>query len=153
MTSVGAGAGAAAAAGTRPAPAPPGRAARALVPAALLLLAFAFQGSRPLADPDEGRYAEAARGMLAARDPLLPRLDGRPHLTKPPGTYLAVAAGLGTLGINPWGARAAGACAFLAWLLAARALGRTLAGGDARRGTGPRSRSGPRCCRSSAARS
>ncbi len=107
---------------------------------ALLVLAalgwsVLFLGTRPLADPDEGRYGEASREMLVARNPWYPTLDGRPHLTKPPLTYWLSAAGMGLFGQNEWGARAGLALAFTTSIVAAFALGRRW-GGDARTGTG-----------------
>lgn len=70
-----------------------------------LAFSLAFQGSRPLWEPDEGRYAEAAREMLVSGDWLTPQLDFRPHLTKPPLTYWMAAAGLRLFGKSEWGAR------------------------------------------------
>ncbi len=96
--------------------------------------AFLFLGTRPLADPDEGRYAEAAREMLVHRSWLVPLLAGRPHLTKPPPTYWLSAAGLALLGRNEWGARLGTGVAFALSILAAGALGRLFAGGDRRAG-------------------
>ena len=45
-----------------------------------LVLFFSQLGWAPLMDPDEGRYAEIAREMLAARDWLIPRLNHLPYL-------------------------------------------------------------------------
>jgi len=60
--------------------------------AVLLLIAFAFQGSRAIWEPDEGRYTGASLNMLVSGDWLLPTVDGEhPHLTKPPMIYWAVA--------------------------------------------------------------
>ncbi len=70
-----------------------------------LALALAFQGSRGLWGPDEGRYGECAREMLASGDWLTPRLNGDLHLSKPPFAYWMIAAGLKLLGPNEWGAR------------------------------------------------
>ncbi len=103
--------------------------------AALLILAALswsglFLGTRPLADPDEGRYGEASREMLVARNPWYPTLDGRPHLTKPPLTYWLSAAGMGLFGQNEWGARAGLALAFTTSIVAAYALGRRWGGGE-----------------------
>jgi 4-amino-4-deoxy-L-arabinose transferase len=108
--------------------------------AALLVLAalswsVLFLGTRPLTDPDEGRYGEASREMLVARHPWYPTLGGRPHLTKPPLTYWLSATGMALFGQNEWGARAGQALAFSTWIVAAWAVGRRW-GGNERAGTG-----------------
>ncbi|MFQ5749974.1 MAG: glyceraldehyde 3-phosphate dehydrogenase NAD-binding domain-containing protein, partial [Planctomycetota bacterium] len=64
----------------------------------LLLLAVAGAWARPLADPDEGRYGEAAREMLASGDWLLPREGGVLYPDKPPGVYWLMALGMGLSG-------------------------------------------------------
>jgi 4-amino-4-deoxy-L-arabinose transferase-like glycosyltransferase len=95
--------------------------------AVLLLLAFAFQGTRGIWEPDEGRYTAVALNMLESGDWLLPTVDGEhPHLTKPPLTYWALAGSFAAFGRNEWAARLPGALAFLGtgWLLFA--LGRRL---------------------------
>lgn len=71
----------------------------------LLLLAFAFQGTRGLWEPDEGFYANAALGMLDSGDYLVPRLNGAPFLDKPPLVYWLQAAGVRLLGRSEWGLR------------------------------------------------
>lgn len=96
---------------------------------AILVFPLLWQGSRGLLEPDEGRYAEIARAMLADGDWLTPRLAGEPHYDKPPVTYWLTAAGLALAGRNAWGARLAlglcyGATALLAGRLAARLWGR-----------------------------
>ncbi len=91
-----------------------------------LLLAFSFQGSRGLFGPDETRYAECAREMLATDDWLTPRLNGRPHLSKPPMAYWAIAAGMKLFGVNEWGARLVHGVAFAATILVVAAMGRVL---------------------------
>ncbi len=96
--------------------------------------AFLFLGSRPLADPDEGRYAETAREMLVHRSWLVPLLAGRPHLTKPPPTYWLSAAGQAVLGHNEWGARWGTGLAFALSILAAGGIGSVFAGGERRAG-------------------
>ena len=83
-----------------------------------LVLAFVFAGARPLWEPDEGRYAETGRELLASGDWLVPRLPGEPHLTKPPLTYWAIASGLAILGVNEWGARIFLSLAFFITILA-----------------------------------
>ena len=53
----------------------------------LLLVAFAFQGTRGIWEPDEGRYSSAGVNMHESGDWLIPTVDGEhPHLTKPPVT-------------------------------------------------------------------
>ncbi len=104
------------------------RLSRALVGALLLLVAFAFLGSRGLWEPDEGRYVGAAREMVLSGEWLIPQLHGAPHLTKPPLAYWAIAAGLLAGGMNEWGARLYLALAYLATCALAGALGRDLLG-------------------------
>lgn len=87
----------------------------------LLAVCLAFQGSRGLFEPDEGRYADAALAMLDSGDWLVPRLQGLIYLDKPPAVYWSIAAGFKLLGVNEWGARLglALALAATAWLVAA----------------------------------
>lgn len=84
-----------------------------------LLLAFGFLGSRPIWDPDEGRYSNVAMMMLDSGNWIdLARHRETGHWTKPPLTYWLVAASVGTFGANPWAARLPVALAYLAcvWL-------------------------------------
>ncbi len=69
---------------------------------ALWLLATAW--IRPLLLPDEGRYAEVAREMLAG-DGMVPLLHGLPFFHKPPLTYWVDMAGMALLGVWPFTAR------------------------------------------------
>ncbi len=93
--------------------------------ALLLLLAFAFQGTRGIWEPDEGRYSSAGLNMLDSGDWLVPSVDGEhPHLTKPPVTYWALAASFALLGANEWAARLPGALAFVGTGLLVFGLGR-----------------------------
>jgi 4-amino-4-deoxy-L-arabinose transferase len=95
--------------------------------ALLLLLAFAFQGTRGIWEPDEGRYASAGINMAESGDWLVPTVDGEhPHLTKPPVTYWALAASFGLLGHHEWAARLPSALAFVGTGLLLLGLGRRL---------------------------
>lgn len=85
--------------------------------------AMAFQGSRGLWEPDEGRYAECAREMAVTGDWVTPRLSGSVHFTKPPLTYWAIILGLEVLGANEWGVRLHLAVAFSLTVLLVGALG------------------------------
>jgi 4-amino-4-deoxy-L-arabinose transferase len=100
--------------------------------AALLLLAatvaLCFQGARGLYESSEGRYSESAREMLSTGNFLEPKLDGRPHWTKPPLSYWSIAAGMAVFGRNEYGARFANAAAFLLTVLAVGATGSALWG-------------------------
>ena len=83
-----------------------------LLPVLLLILA----ALRPLALPDEGRYAEVGRWMAMSGDWLTPRLDGIPFFHKPPLLYWLEASAMTVLGATPWAARLVVALhAFLMW--------------------------------------
>lgn len=62
-------------------------------------------GSRPLATPDEGRYVEIPREMVATGDWVTPRLNGVRYFEKPPLFYWVEAAFLKTFGMNLWAMR------------------------------------------------
>ena len=93
-----------------------------------LFVAFSFQGSRGLYETTEGRYAECSREMLERDNYLEPTLGYRPHFTKPPLTYWAIAGGMRLLGPNEWGVRLYNAIAFFLTVLAIAWIGATLWG-------------------------
>ena len=66
---------------------------------------FATLQSRPLLDPDEGRYAEIPREMVASGDWLTPRLNGLKYFEKPALQYWATAAAYSAFGLSEWTAR------------------------------------------------
>jgi 4-amino-4-deoxy-L-arabinose transferase len=68
-----------------------------------------FNGSRPLMDSSEARYAEVAREMAYDGHWLVPHLAGQPHLTKPPLAYWIVALPLRFFGRSEAVARLSGA--------------------------------------------
>ncbi len=103
---------------------------RTLAGIACLVLAIAlpFQGTRPLFESSEGRYALVAQEMLHSGDWLHPTIDGQPHWTKPPLTYWILAIGMRAFGENAWGARIPGAIALAVTAASAAAIGHLLLG-------------------------
>ena len=104
----------------------------------LVLLAFLFGalfawglGRAPLVNPDEGRYAEIPREMIATGDWVTPRLDGVPYFEKPPLMYWAVAACEKFLGPGEWSVRLAPALFAVAGILMAYSAARRVYGRDA----------------------
>lgn len=80
---------------------------------------------RPLWEPDEGRYAEIPREMLATGDWLTPRLNGVLYFEKPPLQYWLSALSMKLFGLNGAAARlplalASGLVIWAAWRLAKR---------------------------------
>jgi 4-amino-4-deoxy-L-arabinose transferase-like glycosyltransferase len=106
----------------------PGALARRILVAALpaLVLGLGWQGSRGLWEPDEGRNANIALGMLESGDWLVPRLNGDPYLDKPPLHFWSVAAGMRLLGADGWGARLPNALFFVVTAALLGAVGRRM---------------------------
>jgi 4-amino-4-deoxy-L-arabinose transferase-like glycosyltransferase len=69
------------------------------------VLWLAVLPSRPLFNPDEGRYAEIPREMLSGGDWIIPHLDGVPYIEKPPLQYWATAISLRVFGQSEFAAR------------------------------------------------
>jgi 4-amino-4-deoxy-L-arabinose transferase-like glycosyltransferase len=100
--------------------------------ALLTLLWLATLTTRPLFNPDEGRYAEIPREMLSSGDWVIPHLNGLAYIEKPPLQYWATALSFRLFGVTEFAARVycaltALGSVFLAWL-AARRLGNPQAG-------------------------
>jgi 4-amino-4-deoxy-L-arabinose transferase-like glycosyltransferase len=96
----------------------------ALLSGALLYPCLAFY----LFEPDEGRYAEIPREMLARGEWLVPYLQGEPYLDKPPLMYWLVMASYWLFGAHDWSARLVPAlaiqgCILVVYLLGRRSLG------------------------------
>jgi len=70
-----------------------------------LALWFAGLGSRPLGEPDEGRYAEVAREMFVSGNWLTPKLDGFNFFDKPALHYWATGIFYHLFGVHEWTAR------------------------------------------------
>jgi 4-amino-4-deoxy-L-arabinose transferase-like glycosyltransferase len=76
-----------------------------LAAALVALLWFGGLEMRGLFDPDEGRYAEIPREMLASGDWVTPRLNDLKYFEKPPLQYWASALGMAAFGEDEWTAR------------------------------------------------
>jgi 4-amino-4-deoxy-L-arabinose transferase-like glycosyltransferase len=72
---------------------------------ALAVAWFATLQVRPMFDPDEGRYAEIPREMVASGDWVTPRLDGLKYFEKPPLQYWATATAYSLFGLSEWTSR------------------------------------------------
>ncbi|MFQ6689789.1 glycosyltransferase family 39 protein, partial [Bordetella pertussis] len=68
---------------------------------------------RPLALPDEGRYAGVAWDMLRNGSFAVPLIDGMPYFHKPPLYYWLAELSFRLFGVNEWAARLPSALA--AW--------------------------------------
>jgi 4-amino-4-deoxy-L-arabinose transferase-like glycosyltransferase len=95
-----------------------------LLPGVLLYPCLSFY----LFEPDEGRYAEIPREMLARADWVVPYLQGEPYLDKPPLFYWLVMLSYSAFGVHDWSARLVPALAvhltvLLTYLLGRRTLG------------------------------
>ncbi len=100
--------------------APPKRASRVLVLAAwvyVLVTMFAWLGTLPLLEPDEGRNASVAAEMASSGAWLVPTYDGNPYLDKPAFYFRAVALAFDAFGRSEFSARLPSALAGLATLL------------------------------------
>ena len=89
----------------------------------LFVLLLVLMAWRPLATPDEGRYAEVGRWMGVSGDWLVQRLNGLPFFHKPPLLYWLEASSFALFGVSVWAARLvvalhAGGMAWLMWACA-----------------------------------
>jgi 4-amino-4-deoxy-L-arabinose transferase-like glycosyltransferase len=103
----------------------------AALAALLAILWLATLGMRPLFNPDEGRYAEIPREMLAGGDWIIPHLDGLAYIEKPPLQYWATALSLAVFGNNEFAARLYAALCALGTLALAYLMGTRVWGEDA----------------------
>jgi 4-amino-4-deoxy-L-arabinose transferase-like glycosyltransferase len=95
-----------------------------IVPGVLLYPCLSFH----LFEPDEGRYAEIAREMLARGEWIVPYLQGEPYLDKPPLLYWLTMGSFRLFGVHDWSARLAPALAVHATILAVYCIGRRSVG-------------------------
>jgi len=100
-----------------------------LLLALVLAVWFGYKlGDRALWSPDEGRYAEIPREMLATGDFLTPRLNGVKYFEKPPLMYWLEAGAIKVFGLNEWALRLWPALFALLGCMAVYFAGRTLYG-------------------------
>jgi 4-amino-4-deoxy-L-arabinose transferase-like glycosyltransferase len=92
----------------------------------LALLWFGPLNTPHLFEPDEGRYAEIPREMVASGDWVTPRLDGIKYFEKPALQYWATAAAFTVFGQHAWTARLWSALSAYLGLLLTFALARRL---------------------------
>lgn len=92
-------------------------------------VAFPFLGSFGLLEPDEGRFAQIGREMMASGNFLVPRLNGIEQFYKPPLVYWIHAVGYRLLGVSEWTARLPSALAFLGTIWLTGWMGWRLGGG------------------------
>ncbi|HXO20563.1 MAG TPA: glycosyltransferase family 39 protein [Thermoanaerobaculia bacterium] len=85
-------------------------------------------GTRALWSPDEGRYAEIPREMVASGDWVTPRLDGVKYFEKPALVYWVVAASIELFGLKEWSVRLGPALLAILGCLAVYGAGRRLFG-------------------------
>jgi 4-amino-4-deoxy-L-arabinose transferase-like glycosyltransferase len=91
-----------------------------LLPAAILYPTLGFH----LLEPDEGRYAQIPKEMLAHDSWVVPTLQGEPYLDKPPLLYWLVALSYRTFGVSPEAARLVPAVCVHLTILAVYLIGR-----------------------------
>lgn len=77
----------------------------ALLALGLIIFYSLWLGSYPLFTPDEGRYSEIAREMVATGDYITPRVNGIAFLDKPVLYYWLQAAAIHLFGVNEWALR------------------------------------------------
>ncbi len=100
---------------------------------AVAVIWFANLEYRTLIKPDEGRYAEIPREMVASGDWVTPRLNELKYFEKPPLQYWATATAYTLFGEHQWTSRLwAGLTGFagilLVWFAGLRLLGREASG-------------------------
>ena len=103
-----------------------------LLLACVLAVWFGYElGTRALWSPDEGRYAEIPREMVASGDYLTPRLNGVKYFEKPPLVYWLTAGSIELFGVNEWAVRLWPALFALFGCMTVYFLGRRLYGARA----------------------
>jgi 4-amino-4-deoxy-L-arabinose transferase-like glycosyltransferase len=89
---------------------------------------YSALGTLPLLEPDEGRYAEISREMLARGDFITPHLNGVVYLEKPPLFYWGNALSFALFGQSEFSARLFTATVSIAGVLLTYWMGAVFAG-------------------------
>ncbi|MDX1900400.1 MAG: glycosyltransferase family 39 protein [Gammaproteobacteria bacterium] len=92
----------------------------------ITLFYFIWLGNHALFVPDEGRYSEVAREMIARHDYITPYLNGIVFLDKPALYYWLQASAIHLFGLNEWALRFWPACIGVLGALATYFTGRLL---------------------------
>ncbi len=92
------------------------------------ILYYSALGTIPLLEPDEGRYAEIPREMIARGDYVTPHLNGVVYFEKPPLFYWGNALSLSLFGDTEFGARFFTATVSVAGVLLTYWMGAVLGG-------------------------
>ncbi len=95
---------------------------------AAIVVCFVRLGGPALWEPDEGRYAEIPREMVATGDYVTPRNDWVRYFEKPPLVYWATAAAIKIFGRNEFAVRIQAAAASVGSVLVTEALGEAMFG-------------------------
>src|SRR5579871_4566636 len=95
-----------------------------ILPGVLLYPCLTFH----LFEPDESRYTEIGREMLARGEWVVPYLQSEPYLDKPPLLYWLIEAAYTLFGVQIWAARlvpalAVHGCVLLVYLFGRRSVG------------------------------
>src|SRR5437867_3335274 len=91
-------------------------------------LLFLARLDAPLLEPQEARYAEIPRQMLAEQSWMTPVLHGQPYLDKPPLLYWLVMLSYSVFGVHDWAARIVPGTAGVLTVLLSYLWGRRIAG-------------------------
>ena len=92
------------------------------------LIFGAFLGNRTLSVPEEARYAEIPREMVATHDYTIPRINGVKYFEKPPLFYWMQAGSIQLFGLHNWALRLSTALMGLLGVLATYLFTRNLYG-------------------------
>ncbi|MDD5134102.1 MAG: glycosyltransferase family 39 protein [Phycisphaerae bacterium] len=94
----------------------------------IMALAFLFQGSRGIWQPDEGYYVGSAVTMIKNNNFLVPKIGTEIFLEKPPVLYWGIIAGIKAFGQTEFACRAFNSICFAVTIVLTGALGYSLFG-------------------------